>query len=126
MVSFEGLRLNSGSPIYRQIVLYIKKGIASGRIADGEELPSRRVLSALLGVNPNTVQKAFGILEEEGMIRSHSGARSFVKADSDVAGRIRMELTLEQARALASSMKQMGVTREQTLELIDRVWGEEE
>ena len=58
MVSFEGFRAEDGSPIYLQIIRYIKQGVVSGEIADGDELPSRRVLSAILGLNPNTVQKA--------------------------------------------------------------------
>ena len=59
MVSFEGFRLTGGIPVYQQILLYIQRGAVAGRIRDGDELPSRRQLSALLGVNPNTVQMFF-------------------------------------------------------------------
>lgn len=59
MLSFSHLSLADGVPIYQQILRYVKLGIAGGTIAHGEELPSRRVVSALLGVNPNTVQKAY-------------------------------------------------------------------
>lgn len=76
MVSFADLLLTDGIPIYQQILRYVKGGIAGGTIAHGEELPSRRVVSALLGVNPNTVQKAYRLLEEEGLIQSHTGAKS--------------------------------------------------
>ena len=55
MVSFEGFRAVDGVPIYLQIQTYIRRGCVAGTIRDGDELPSRRVLSALLGVNPNTV-----------------------------------------------------------------------
>ena len=78
MISFESFIMEDGRPIYLQIILFVKRGIIAGVIADGEELPSRRVLSALLGVNPNTVQKAYRMLEEEGLIQSHSGAKSYV------------------------------------------------
>ena len=64
MVSFEGFRAVDGVPIYLQIQTYVRRGCVAGTIRDGDELPSRRVLSALLGVNPNTVQKAFRLLEE--------------------------------------------------------------
>ena len=64
MVSFDSFTLCGGVPIYQQILLYLKRGAVSGAIADGDELPSRRVLSALLGVNPNTVQKACRLMEE--------------------------------------------------------------
>ena len=53
MISFESFVLEDNVPIYLQIVGYIKRGIVAGTIADGAELPSRRMLSALLGVNPN-------------------------------------------------------------------------
>ena len=58
MLSFSGFRLEDGSPIYQQIIRYLEQGIAAGTIRDGDGIPSRRVLSAQLGVNPNTVQKA--------------------------------------------------------------------
>lgn len=76
MVSFDDLVLLDGMPIYQQILRHVKLGIAGGTIAPGDALPSRRVLSALLGVNPNTVQKAYRLLEEEGLIQSRSGAKS--------------------------------------------------
>ena len=78
MISFENFIMQGGSPIYMQILLYIKRGIIAGMIMDGDELPSRRVLSALLGVNPNTVQKAYKMLEDEGLIQSRAGAKSCV------------------------------------------------
>ena len=81
MLTFDALSLEDGSPIYLQILRYVKQGIAGGTIAHGEELPSRRVVSALLGVNPNTVQKAYRLLEEEGLVESHTGAKSRVVAD---------------------------------------------
>ena len=55
MISFDSFVMEEGVPLYQQILLYVKRGIAGGTIQDGDELPSRRVLSALLGVNPNTV-----------------------------------------------------------------------
>ena len=65
MISFEDFLMLDTSPIYVQILLYIKRGVVAGTIMDGDELPSRRMLSARLGVNPNTVQKAYRMLEED-------------------------------------------------------------
>ena len=64
MIQFDSFMQAEGVPIYQQIIRYVKQGIAAGTIRDGEELPSRRVLSALLAVNPNTVQKAYRMMEE--------------------------------------------------------------
>ena len=49
MVSFEDMKLEEGSPIYLQIIHHLKMGIAAGTVQDGEELPSRRTLSAQIG-----------------------------------------------------------------------------
>ena len=109
-------------PIYLQIILFVKRGIIAGVIADGEELPSRRVLSALLGVNPNTVQKAYRMLEEEGLIQSHSGAKSYVVLDEAVKERIRSELLESDARSVIHSLRQMGLTKEDAVALIEKYW----
>ena len=122
MIGFEGFRMEDGMPIYLQILQYIKRGIAAGTIADGDELPSRRVLSALLGVNPNTIQKAYRMLEEEGLIISHSGAKSCMVLDQAAVDRVREELIEGDARTVVSSMKQMGLSREEALQLIERFW----
>ena len=112
MISFEAFVLEDNVPIYLQIVGYIKRGIVAGTIADGAELPSRRMLSALLGVNPNTVQKSYAILEEEGLIHSRSGAKSCVAADEAAIRRLRGELLGQNLRTIIDAMKQMGMTLE--------------
>ena len=110
MISFEAFVLEDNVPIYLQIVGYIKRGIVAGTIADGAELPSRRMLSALLGVNPNTVQKSYAILEEEGLIHSRSGAKSCVAADEAAIRRLRGELLGQNLKTVIDAMKQMGMT----------------
>ena len=122
MVSFEGFTLSGNAPIYQQILLFLKRGAVSGTIRDGDELPSRRVLSALLGVNPNTVQKAYRLLEEEGLMTSHTGAKSQMVLTGGAIRRIRSELLEGDARALVTAMRQMGLTKEEAAALIDRYW----
>lgn len=126
MLNFDRLVLDESGPIYLQILRYVKQGIAAGTIENGEELPSRRVVSALLGVNPNTVQKAYRLLEEEGLIQSHTGAKSCVVADEAARSRVRTQLLGQDARAMISAMKQMGVTREEALALLDTLWKEDD
>lgn len=122
MISFEELRLDEESPIYLQLIRYIKRGIAAGTVRAGEELPSRRVLSALLGVNPNTVQKAYRQLEDEGIIQSHAGAKSYVAADERCAERIRRELIHGDVAAMVAGFKQMGLTRAEVLSMVNQIW----
>ena len=122
MISFEQFLMDDSSPIYLQIIGYIKSGIVAGTIRDGDEMPSRRMLSALLGVNPNTIQKAYALLEEEGIIHSRSGAKSFVVLDGEKAEAIREELLKHTVQTVVHSMKQMGVSRAEALALIGKYW----
>ena len=122
MISFENFMMQDGSPIYLQILLYIKRGIIAGIISDGDELPSRRVLSALLGVNPNTVQKAYKMLEDEGLIQSRTGAKSCVAVTVGKLREIREELLEEDAKNAVNSLKMMGVSKEEAHTLIDKYW----
>lgn len=124
MVSFDDLVLLDGVPIYQQILRHVKLGIAGGAMAPGDALPSRRVVSALLGVNPNTVQKAYRLLEEEGLIQSHPGAKSCVAADEAAQARVRAELLQEQAQQAVAALKRMGLSKEAALELIAQHWEE--
>ena len=122
MISFDQFKLEDGMPIYLQIVLYIKRGIIAGVIDDGDDLPSRRILSALLGVNPNTVQKTYRLLEDEGLIQSHAGAKSYMVLDEEKVRRIRQELLEGDARNIVSAMKQMGLSLDEASALLKKYW----
>ncbi len=122
MISFDDLTLGGELPIYLQIIRYLKRGMAAGSIQNGDELPSRRVLSALLGVNPNTIQKAYRLLEDEGLICSHAGAKSYVSLTGAQMAAVRKQLLEDDARALVEAMKQMGITRENAVSLIEDLW----
>lgn len=124
MVSFEDFILEDTGPIYLQIIRYIKQGIASGTVGDQEEIPSRRALSALLGVNPNTIQKAYHILEEEGVISSRSGAKSYTCVDREAVERIRRELIESDTGSWIRAMKQLGMAKEDALQLAESLWTE--
>lgn len=122
MISFDDLTLGGELPIYLQIIRYLKRGMAAGSIQNGDELPSRRVLSALLGVNPNTIQKAYRLLEDEGLICSHAGAKSYVSLSDARMAAVRKQLLEDDARALVEAMKQMGIARENAVQLIEDLW----
>lgn len=122
MISFEDFILEDDSPIYLQIIQYVKRGIVSGAIVNGEEMISRRALSALLGVNPNTIQKAYHMLEEEGIIRSRVGAKSCVEVDEAMKERIRLALLSQDTISWVQAMKQMGVDLEEAVKLAGETW----
>ena len=122
MITFEDFILQDDSPIYWQIIRYVKQGIVSGAIKNGEEMISRRALSALLGVNPNTIQKAYHTLEEEGIIKSRAGAKSCVDVDDVLKQSIRKTLLLQETASWVQAMKQMGVSKEEAFGLIEEKW----
>ena len=122
MISFTCFELENGIPIYLQILLYIKRGIVEGTIKDNDELPSRRVLSALLGVNPNTVQKSYRMLEEEGLIQSRCGTKSYMVLDEAKIEATRRQLIEEEARSLVDRFRSMGLEKEEVLGLVEKYW----
>ena len=126
MISFDGFQLEDNVPIYLQIIGFIKRGIVAGTITGGDEMPSRRMLSALLGVNPNTVQKSYAILEEEGLIQSRSGAKSCVHIEPDTVPRLRQEILSGSLKTMIEAMKQMGMTLEEAQSAIEKLWEVEE
>lgn len=122
MISFDSFIAQDGVPIYLQIVKHIKSGIVSGTVVNGDEVPSRRVLSALLGVNPNTIQKAYKMLEDDGLMESRSGAKSYMIFDDSTVVSVRKQLLESDATAIISSLKQMGLSKEEALALIETHW----
>lgn len=63
----------STEPIYRQLVEQVRRLVAAGQMAPGDELPSVREVAQALAVNPMTVSKAYGLLETEGVLARRRG-----------------------------------------------------
>lgn len=74
------INFKSAKPVYLQLADQVKAAAASGALQAGESLPSIRPLSEELRVNRNTVAKAYGHLEAEGIIETQPGRGCFLKA----------------------------------------------
>lgn len=72
------LNLESGVPVYRQIIDQVYAARASGGLAPGARLPTVRQLAVDLSVNPNTVVRAYRELELTGVITTHQGTGTFL------------------------------------------------
>jgi GntR family transcriptional regulator len=74
------IQIASGSdePIFVQIVSQVSRAIATGELAVGEKLPPIRELAAELVLNPNTVARAYALLEQRGMVTTKAGSGTFV------------------------------------------------
>ena len=99
---------HSGVPIFRQLMEQVKRSIATGALASGDEMPSVRQLSVPLGVNPMTISKAYNLLVHEGVLERRPGL-PLVVADhgpEDLEDRRREQLraSLLPAAKLALSM----------------------
>lgn len=77
MASFR-LDLDSGVPVYRQIIDKVMAGIAAGTLAGGEQLPTVRQLAVDLAINPNTVIRAYRELEIRGVLETQQGTGTFI------------------------------------------------
>ena len=125
MLSFDAFLPEEGLPIYLQIMRFVQRSVAAGTAQDQEELPSRRTLSALLGVNPNTVQKAYRLLEEEGLMESRSGAKSVLTLDERKVRDVRTKLLEGEIAVLVAALKETGSSKEEALDLVARLWDRE-
>jgi GntR family transcriptional regulator len=70
----------SGVPIYLQIIEQVKRAVALGTLASGEQLPTVKALALDLTVNPNTVARAYRELERDRVIETSPGRGSFVRS----------------------------------------------
>jgi len=121
---FEDMILNDSEPVYQQIIRYIKIKIHLGIIQNGDELTSRRVLAGTLGINPNTVQKAYKLLEESGILSTGNNVKSVVVVDERIKESVRNELTNVAAKEFVDYAKKIDLSFKDTVELITKLWDE--
>ena len=105
MISFENFHSVDGVPIYLQMIRHVKQGLAAGTVQNGDELPQ---------------------LEEEGLIQSRPGAGSHITASREQIDQIRSELFRTEVQETVAAMKGMGLKKEEAVELLRRLYDEEE
>src|ERR1017187_6456797 len=72
------LDMQSGVPVYRQIIDQVHAARASGAVRPGDQLPTVRQLAVDLSINPNTVVRAYRELELTGALTTHQGTGTFI------------------------------------------------
>ncbi|XEC96184.1 GntR family transcriptional regulator [Paenibacillus tarimensis] len=125
MLDFRGLHLNNKEPVYLQIALYIKRQILLNKAVNGDKLPSRREIAAQLNINPNTVQKAFKLMEEEGFVHTGGNQGSVIYTDETILSRIEDELTRDMVREFIESAKEIHLSFKKVIDLVSELWEEE-
>ena len=111
----------SGVPIYDQIVSGFIRLRAIGALQAGDKLPSVRSMAVKLGVNPNTVQKAYIILENKGITYSLQGKGSFL-ADGDDAGNAINDECITALKGAASKAARLGISFEDAIAAIKEAY----
>ncbi|MCA9122563.1 MAG: GntR family transcriptional regulator [Planctomycetaceae bacterium] len=113
------ISLQDGVPIYRQIVRQVKYLIASGQLDTDEELPPIRTLAEQLTVTPNTIVKAYGQLESEGIVYKRRGAGTYVaEFQSPLARKEQKRILTQRADALLAEASQLNFTFEEVVDLL--------
>lgn len=108
----------SRKPIYEQLIEGLEREIVTGLLGPQSQLPSIRELSSVLGVNPNTVQKALGELDKLGIIISAPGRGMFVAEDAAETIRERMSFKITEIGELATELSKAGIDEETVLSAV--------
>jgi GntR family transcriptional regulator len=114
----------SHTPIYHQIEEQFMVQIASGAIRENESLPGIRTLAKDLGINPNTVVKAYSELENKGIIYSLQGKGYFVKSKSAEHKELK-EAKLDESFKQAQYNKHFGISEEEMIAVIKAAYKKE-
>lgn len=113
----------SGAPIYRQVMDQIRRQIMTGQLVEGEQVEQVRNLAARLKVNPMTISKAYGYLEQEGLLERRRGIGLFVqRVKGAQRQQVRNQLLEEALKAAASSAVQLGISEKEASELFGKFY----
>lgn len=108
----------SRAPVYLQIVSRIRADILGGVYKADEQIPPVRQLAFEAGVNPNTMQRAFSVLEEEQLFVTRGTVGRFITTDTAVLERAREALRRETVARLLEEAKAVGLEADQLIEAI--------
>lgn len=108
-------------PIYEQVVEKLERLIMGGALETDAKMPSVRAMGMDLAVNPNTIQRAYNQLEQEGYLYTVSGRGSFVAPESEWREGKKKKL-LTEWRLVTERAKEAGLTREQLVIQLDQVY----
>lgn len=110
-------------PLYEQVKEGLKRLILTGGLPEGEKLPSVRSLAASLAINPNTIQRAYVALEQEGFVHTVAGKGSFAAKPPEGDPK-RREALWQKLRETVEELRFCGVTAEELRERMAQ-WEEE-
>jgi len=111
---------NSDEAIYMQLRNQIILGIASAQFEEGEVLPSVRQLADMVGINMHTVNKAYAVLKQDGLVKVDRRRGAVIALNVD---KIRaLEEMQDELRVVLAKGKCQGITREEIHQLVDDLY----
>ncbi|MFJ7406481.1 MULTISPECIES: GntR family transcriptional regulator [unclassified Lysinibacillus] len=119
------VKFNNRDPVYVQVIRHFKEQIAKGYFEPGQEIPSRRELANQLKINPNTAQRAYKEMEEQGLIFTEGNMPSCITKDKIVLKSVREELMIEAVDLFLGSIKSINVPLAEVLELVKKKYDAE-
>lgn len=114
--------IDSSSPIYLQIIKYIKRQIIIGELKPGDEIPSRREMASSMKINLNTVQKAYKEMNNIGLIVTYKNHQSSITTDNRIISALKEELISESLKSFIQEMKSINVSKEEVIQIIDKFY----
>lgn len=111
-------KFNNRDPVYVQVIRHFKEQIARGFFEPGQEIPSRRELANKLKINPNTAQRAYKEMEEQGLIFTEGNLPSRITKDEEMLKGVREELILEAVDTFVLSVRTINVPLHEVLNLV--------
>ncbi|MBL4770900.1 MAG: GntR family transcriptional regulator [Planctomycetes bacterium] len=117
------VNLDSDEPLLDQIVRGIRTAIASGQVPAGAELPPVRQLAMDLGVNWNTVSRAYRVLQASGLVHTARGRGTRVTSEVEVNGEARKsvrERLTAQVQSILTDAKLAGLKRSELEKMLTK------
>lgn len=124
-MNFTELKIDDSGPVYLQVVRFFKRKILTGELLNGDELPSRRVLAATLGLNLTTIQKIYKQLEDEKLIDTQPNSKTLVCYNDKQVKEIENELVRMRVEKFVEEVKACNISKTDVIVILENVWNEE-
>ena len=118
LISMINLDYTSRTPIYEQIVVEIEKYVSLGILKEKQQIMSIRELASTLGINPNTVKKAYSILETKGVITSLSTKGTYINENVGLVKENTINSYIDEINTIMDKLYKLDISREEILKRI--------
>lgn len=112
------IKLTPQSSVSQQLLHKFRLEIIGGKYPPGAQFPTVRMLAYEESVNPNTMQKVLSLLEQDGLLISHSTKGRFVTEDTDVIAQVKLLLQTEYLQRVRQTAAELGITRQQFMQFL--------